>query len=293
MVEGHAMPKKQVLGRGLDALIPDVETTDLGPTSFFYCDIEAIRPNPYQPRRTFTQEELQGLADSIKEKGVIQPLVVRADTSGYLLIVGERRWRSARMAGLKQVPVVVKDVSEAEMLELALVENVQREDLNPLEKAEAYYRLMTEFGLTQQQVARRLGHDRSTVANFLRLRNLPNDIQADIVNHTLTMGHARALLGAETPIQQKAAWRRIVSRNLSVRAAEALVTQFKSKKTKGLKSKPASSENVYFQSMADDLGRHLGTKVRIVRRGKRGRLEIDFYGHDDLDRLVTRLKASS
>jgi ParB family chromosome partitioning protein len=293
MVEGHAMPKKQVLGRGLDALIPDVETTDLEPTSFFYCDIEAIRPNPYQPRRTFTQEELQGLADSIKEKGVIQPLVVRADTSGYLLIVGERRWRSARMAGLKQVPVVVKEVSEAEMLELALVENIQREDLNPLEKAEAYYRLMTEFGLTQQQVARRLGHDRSTVANFLRLRNLPNDIQADIVNHTLTMGHARALLGAETPIQQKAAWRRIVSKNLSVRAAEALVMQFKSKKAKGSKPRPASSENVYFQSMADDLARHLGTKVRIVRRGKRGRLEIDFYGHDDLDRLVTRLKAPS
>jgi ParB family chromosome partitioning protein len=287
------MPKKQVLGRGLDALIPDVETADLEPTSFFYCDIDAIRPNPYQPRRTFTEEELRGLADSIKEKGVIQPLVVRADAAGHVLIVGERRWRSARMAGLKQVPVVVKDASEAEMLEFALVENIQREDLNPLEKAEAYYRLMTEFGLTQQEVARRVGQDRSTVANFLRLRNLPKQIQADIVNHTLTMGHARALMGAETPTQQKAVWRRIVSKNLSVRAAEALIKKLKPSKGKASKRKPVSSENVYFQSMADDLARHLGTKVRIVHRGKRGRLEIDFYGNDDLDRLVTRLKASS
>jgi ParB family chromosome partitioning protein len=197
------------------------------------------------------------------------------------------------MAGLKQVPVVVKNASEAEMLEFALVENIQREDLNPLEKAEAYYRLMTEFGLTQQEVARRVGQDRSTVANFLRLRNLPKQIQADIVNHTLTMGHARALIGAETPTQQKAAWRRIVSKNLSVRAAEALIKKLKPSKGKASKRKPVSSENVYFQSMADDLARHLGTKVRIVRRGKRGRLEIDFYGNDDLDRLVTRLKASS
>jgi ParB family chromosome partitioning protein len=293
MVGGRGMPKKQVLGRGLDALIPDVETADLESTPFFYCDIDAIRPNPYQPRRTFAEEELKSLADSIREKGVIQPLVVRADASGHVLIVGERRWRSARMAGLRQVPVVIKDVSEAEMLELALVENIQREDLNPLEKAEAYQRLMTEFGLTQQEVATRVGQDRSTVANFLRLRNLPKEIQADIVNQTLTMGHARALMGAETPIQQKAAWRRIVSRNLSVRAAEALIKKLKPSKDKASKRRPASSDDVYFQSIADDLARHLGTKVRIVRRGKRGRLEIDFYGNDDLDRLVARLRAPS
>jgi ParB family chromosome partitioning protein len=162
-----------------------------------------------------------------------------------------------------------------------------------LEKAEAYHRLMTEFGLTQQEVARRVGQDRSTVANFLRLRHLPKEIQADIVNHTLTMGHARALMGAETPTQQKAAWRRIVSKNLSVRAAEALIKKLKPSKDKGLKRKTTSSEDVYYQSMAEDLGRHLGTKVRIVRQGKQGRLEIDFYGNDDLDRLVTRLKTSS
>ena len=287
------MPKRQVLGRGLDALIPDVETSDLDPTSFFQCDIDAIRPNPYQPRRTFAKDELRSLADSIKEKGVIQALVVRPAATGYELIVGERRWRSARMAGLKQVPVVVKDVSTEEMLELALVENIQREDLNPLEKAEAYYQLMKEFGLTQEKVAKRVGQDRSTVANFLRIRNLPKQIQEDIVNSTLTMGHARALMGAETPAQQKTAWRRIVSGDLSVRAAEALVKKLKADKGKASKSKAVSSADLHLQGVADDLTRRLGTKVRIVRHGKRGRLEIEFYGNDDLDRLITRLKTSS
>jgi len=287
------MPKRQVLGRGLDALIPGVDTSDLGPTSFFYCDIDAIRPNPYQPRRTFAKNELRSLADSIKEKGIIQALVVRPVSTGYELIVGERRWRSAQLAGLKQVPVVVKDVSTAEMLELALVENIQREDLNPLEKAEAYYSLMKEFDLTQEKVAKRVGQDRSTVANFLRLRHLPKEIQTDIVNNTLTMGHARALMGAETPAQQKAVWRRIISKDLTVRATEALVKKLKGHKGKTTKSRPASSENVYLHKVADDLTRHLGTKVRIVRRGKRGRVEIEFYGNDDLDRLIVRLKATS
>jgi ParB family chromosome partitioning protein len=287
------MPKRQVLGRGLDALIPGVDTSDLGSTAFFYCNIEAIRPNPYQPRRTFAEGELRNLADSIKEKGIIQPLVVRPASTGYELIVGERRWRSARLAGLLQVPVVVKDVSTAEMLELALVENVQREDLNPLEKAEAYHSLMKEFGLTQEQVAERVGQDRSTVANFLRLRHLPKEIQADVVNNKLTMGHARALMGAETPAQQKAVWRRIISNDLTVRATEALVKKLKGQKGKISKSKPASSEDVYLQKVADDLTRHLGTKVEIVRRGKRGKVEIEFYGNDDLDRLVARLKAMS
>ncbi|NVM23490.1 MAG: ParB/RepB/Spo0J family partition protein [Desulfobacterales bacterium] len=286
------MPKKRALGRGLDALIADVERTDLEPRAFFYCDIDAIQPNPYQPRQDFTEQELKSLANSIKDKGVIQPLVVRTASAGYELIVGERRWRSARMAGLKQVPVVVKDVSAAEMLEIALVENIHREDLNPLEKAEAYYRLMKEFSLNQEKVAKRVGQDRSTVANFLRLRNLPKPIQADVVNNTLSMGHARALLGVDNPAQQKIAWRRVVSEDLSVRAAEALIKKLKEGKSKVSKPKPASSEYVYLESMADDLSRHLGTKVRIARRGKKGRLEIEFYGNDDLERLVARLKAS-
>ncbi len=285
------MPKKQALGRGLDALIPDVETSDLEPRSFFYCHIDSIRPNPYQPRRGFPEQELGDLSDSIKEKGIIQPLVVRTVPTGYELIVGERRWRAAREAKLKQVPVIVKDVTEAEMVEMALVENIQRQDLNPLEKAEAYYRLIKEFGLTQEEVAKRVGQDRSTVANFLRLRNLPQPMQTDIVNNTLTMGHARALLGAETPAQQKEAWRRIVSGNLSVRAAEALVKRLKDRKLRTSTVKDRSSEDVYIESLADDLTRHLGTRVRIIRRGGRGKLEIEFYGNEDLERLIAQLKA--
>jgi len=287
------MPKKQVLGRGLDVLIPGVEASDLGSSDFFYCDVDAIRPNPYQPRRVFAEEELKNLADSIRSSGILQPLMVRPASSGYELIVGERRWRSARLAGLKKVPVVVKDVSAAEMLELALVENIQREDLNPMEKAEAYHRLMAEFGLTQEKAAKRLGQDRSTVANFLRLRGLPKEIQDDIVSNTLTMGHARALLGAETKSQQKTAWRQIVTKQLSVRAAEALVKRLKTKEGKTKQSKHASSEDIYFQSLADDLTRLLGAKVRIVRTGRAGKLEIEFYGNDDLGRLVDRLKASA
>jgi ParB family chromosome partitioning protein len=291
MVGGHGMPKKRALGRGLDALIPDVEISDLEPRSFFYCDIGSIRPNPYQPRRRFSEQELRDLSDSIKEKGIIQPLIVRTVPTGYELIVGERRWRAARAAKLKQVPVVVKDVTGAEMVELALVENIQRQDLNPLEKAEGYYRLMNEFGLTQEEMAKRVGQDRSTVANFLRLRNLPEPIQQDIANNAISMGHARALLGAETPAQQKEAWRRIVSGNLSVRAAEALIKKLKDRKPATASVKTRSSEDVYIESLADDLTQHLGTKVRIMKRGKRGKLEIEFYGNEDLERLIARLKA--
>ncbi|MBW1858800.1 MAG: ParB/RepB/Spo0J family partition protein [Deltaproteobacteria bacterium] len=247
------MPKKKVLGRGLDALIPDVNKSELGPESFFYCDLDAIRPNPYQPRRHFSDQELTGLSDSIKEKGIIQPLVVRTVPTGYELIVGERRWRAARLAGIKQVPVVVKEAAGAEMVETALVENIQRQDLNPLEKADAYYRLIKEFDLTQKEVAKRVGQNRSTVANFLRLLNLPKPIKTDIMNNTLSMGHAMALLGAENPAQQKMAWRRIISENLSVRAAEALIKRLKDRKPKASRSKEQTSEAIYMESLADDL----------------------------------------
>lgn len=286
------MPKKQVLGRGLDALIPDMEASELEPEPFFYCDIDSIRPNPYQPRRRFSDQDLKGLSSSIKEKGIIQPLVVRAVSTGYELIVGERRWRAARLAGVKQVPVVVRNISGAEMVETALVENIQREDLNPLEKADAYYRLIKEFGLTQREVAKRVGQERSTVANFLRLRKLPKPIQADIINNTLSMGHARALLGAETPAQQKEAWHRIVSGNLSVRAAEALVKKLKGRKLRATRAKARTSEDVYIESLADDLSRYFGTRVRIVRRGDRGKVEIGFHSNKDLERLIARLKTS-
>jgi len=186
--------------------------------------------------------------------------------------------------------VVVKEAAGAEMVETALIENIQRQDLNPLEKADAYYGLIKEFGLTQKEVAKRVGQDRSTVANFLRLRNLPKPIQNDIINNTLSMGHARALLGVENQAQQKKIWRRIVSDNLSVRATEALIRRLKDRKPKTVGPKERTSESVYMESLADDLTRHLGSRVQITWRGKRGKLEIEFYSNEDLDRLITRLK---
>lgn len=285
------MPKKKALGRGLDALIPDIGPQDLETGTLFYCSVDSIRPNRYQPRLRVERKELENLAGSIRAKGVIQPLVVRPVSSGYELIVGERRWRAAKLAGLERVPAIVKDASGAELLEMALIENVQREDLNPLEKANAYHRLMKEFGLTQQDVAERVGQDRSTVANFLRLRNLPKPIQADIISGTISMGHARAILGAETATLQKKAWRKIVSENLSVRAAEALVKRLR-KKPKRPKAASKTSEDLYFESLADDLTRHLGTKVRILRGEKLGKLEIEFYSNADLEHLIARLKTS-
>jgi ParB family chromosome partitioning protein len=210
---GSKKTRKKALGRGLDALIPDIEGFETGSQEYFQCDMEQIRPNRYQPRRRFAEDDLEELARSIVEQGIIQPLLVRKDHDGYELVTGERRLRAAKIAGLNQVPVIVKSLTDAELLEMSIVENVQREDLNPLEEAEAYHRLITEFDLTQEQAAKRVGKSRPTVANALRLRQLPEPIKASIIDGTLSSGHARALLGAETSAQQNAAWKAILSRD--------------------------------------------------------------------------------
>ena len=281
--------KKIVLGRGLDSLLPDIEYVESVSKEYFQCDIELIRPNRYQPRMQFSEDELEGMARSIKKQGIIQPLLVRKDDNGYELIIGERRLRAAKKAGLDQVPVIVKTITDTDLLEMSIVENVQREDLNPMEEAEAYYQLIVKFDLTQDQVATRVGKSRSAVANFLRLRQLPEQIKADIINGTLSMGHARALLGASNSAQQNAAWRAIVSKGLSVRETERLINRLKSEKKKPKKSS-TGSEQRYLLSLAEDLSRRFGTKVQIKRHGKKGRVEITFYNNDDLDRVLTLLK---
>ena len=187
-----------------------------------------IQPNRFQPRSHFAPEELEQLSESIRSQGIIQPLVVRRADVGYELVAGERRLRAARMAGLRNVPVVVKEVTDAEMLEMSFVENIQRENLNPMEESEAYHRLIGEFGLTQEKAAARVGKSRSAVANFLRLRQLPEPIKASIIDGKLSMGHARALLGADSAAQQNAAWREIIKKGLSVRQTEALVKRLRS-----------------------------------------------------------------
>lgn len=281
--------KKIALGRGLNALLPDIELIEDRSKEYFQCHIELIRPNRYQPRLRFSEGELEGMARSIKEHGIIQPLLVRKDDNGYELVTGERRLRAAKKAGLSQVPVIVKTITDTDLLEMSIVENVQREDLNPMEEAEAYYQLITKFDLIQDQVAARVGKSRSAVANFLRLRQLSEQIKASIRDGTLSMGHARALLGASNSAQQNAAWRAVVSKGLSVRETESLIKSLKAEKKKSKKSS-TSSEQRYLLSLADELSRRFGTKVQIKRRGQKGTVEITFYNNDDLDRVLRLLK---
>jgi ParB family chromosome partitioning protein len=285
---GHKKTRKLALGRGLDALLPGIEPAEGMAKEYFSCDIGMIRPNRYQPRLQFSDDELEDMARSIRQQGIIQPLLVRKDDTGYELITGERRLRAAKKAGLTQVPVLVKTITDTDMLEMSIVENVQRADLNPIEEAEAYYRLITEFGLTQDQASERVGKSRSAVANFLRLRQLPGQIKASIMDGILSMGHARALLGAASNAQQNAIWRAVISKGLSVRETERLVKRLKAAKEKP-KKPPLSSDQSYFTDVAEDLSRRFGTKVRINRRGQKGSVEIEFYGDDDLDRLLILL----
>ncbi|WP_373498210.1 ParB/RepB/Spo0J family partition protein [Desulfococcus sp.] len=279
--------KKMALGKGLGALIPHVEPRAVTPSDgkYFKCDVRRIHPNRYQPRRRFSEEELSELSRSITEQGVIQPLVVRENGDGYELIAGERRLRAAKMAGLTQVPVVVKTLAPSGLLEMSLVENIQRENLNPIEESDAYHQLLTEFGLSQEQVALRVGKSRPAVANFLRLRLLPEEIRASLAEGRFSMGHAKAVLGLPTHAKQLEVFRLVVSKDLSVRETEVFVNRLK-EAGKDPEAPEPSSEEVYFAGVAEDLSRRLGTKVQIQRRGKRGRVMIEFYDDDDLDRLL-------
>src|SRR5690606_19303046 len=250
-----------------------------------------IEPNPYQPRRHFDPESLAELAASIKEHGVLQPLLVRRKGSGYQLIAGERRWRAAQQAGLRTVPVVVKELDDRTIMEIALVENLQREDLNPIEEAEAYQRLITEFNLTQEEVAKAVGKSRSAVANTLRLLNLPEAVQKLVTNGQLTMGHARALLSLEQPEQQLYLSEKIIKEHLTVRETEELVRQAllsgvsRETSTGEKKRQPVRQRlDPNLQAIVEDMTRLFGTKVRIKSSGERGKIEIEFYSQEELAR---------
>lgn len=281
--------KKMALGKGLGALIPEVESGTKESKDYFLCDIDLIRPNRFQPRMNFSEEDLQDLSDSIKAQGILQPLLVRKDADGYELIAGERRLRAAKRARLSQVPVVLKRVDDEKMLEMAIVENIQRENLNPIEEAEAYHQLITQLNLTQDQASARVGKSRSAVANFLRLRQLPEQIKDSITDGSLSMGHARAILGAEATSQQLAAWRAVVGKGLSVRQTESLIRRLKSEK-KSPRVSRNRTEEIYLSGLADELSRQFGTKIMIKKMGQKGKVEIEFYSNDDLDQLINRLK---
>jgi ParB family chromosome partitioning protein len=285
---------KSVLGRGVGALLPEDNLEEVD--RFFMCDIEKISANPNQPRSHFDVEKLQQLADSIREKGVIQPLLVtRGGDNRYVLIAGERRLRAAKLAGREEVPVVVMDEGgDRESLELALIENIQRHDLNPIEEAMAYARLMEEFQLTQEEVAKKVGRQRSTITNVLRLLQLPETVRNDVVQGTISEGHARVLLRIkDQPERLREVRDRIVGEGLSVRAAERLCS-IQSQVSRGqdvedLTPQVEELPKSYCVALINQLTNQLHTKVRIVQQGKRGRLEIEYYSSDDLDRLVSLL----
>ncbi len=287
--------QRSALGKGLNALLPasggQEPGVEDGDRPYFLCQIEAIAPNPHQPRKNMDDEALQQLAASIKEKGVLLPLVVsRIDDDAYEIIAGERRWRAAQLAGLTEVPVLVKDVSPLDRLELALIENIQRQDLNPLEEAEAYKRLVQEFGLTQEEVAKRVGKERSTVANMLRILQLPDYAKEDLTAGKISMGHARALLSLEDEEAARELRNEIVEKGMTVRQAEAWAK--KRKKARKLsqarngKKRASLLPDSYCRAMTNDLTRYLGTKSRIIQSGARGKLEIEYYSADDLERLL-------
>ena len=289
--------RRPALGKGLSALIPDVpEPPRQGAIEI---DIDLLAPSDHQPRLILDDARLGELAESIRANGIIQPILVRRTGGTYRIIAGERRWRAAQRAGLLKVPVVIRDVpegSERQLLELALVENLQREDLNPVDEALAYQRLVDEFGLTQDQVAAAVGKDRTSVANYLRLLRLPQEVRGDLASGALSMGHARALLALPDAAAQRQAAREVISRSLSVRDTEALVKKLTTPPASRRAGNALSPTDVHTRAAEDRMRFALGTKVRIVRRnGSRtgsdlgGTIEIDFGSEAELNRLYDHL----
>ncbi|HWK11588.1 MAG TPA: ParB/RepB/Spo0J family partition protein [Vicinamibacterales bacterium] len=276
--------KRPALGRGLSALIPE-SPAPAPQERALDVDTDLLRPNKFQPRTEMNDERIDELARSIKAQGIIQPIVVRRVDGGYEIVAGERRWRAAQRAGLLKVPVVVRDIPEDRLLAVALIENIQRQDLNPIEEAHAYRRLSDDFHLTQEQIADAVGKDRSSIANIVRLLRLPQEVRTNVASGALSMGHARALLaiGDEQALLTLA--REIAARNLSVRETEALIRKAQTPAP----PKEAAQADVHTRAAEEKLRLALGTRVRIARRGKGGRVEIEFANEDELQRLYELL----
>jgi len=291
--------QRKALGKGLSALLP-VRTTQgsaavavpaVAPSARpLSLSIEAIRPNPMQPRNVFQPDRLEELAASIRAHGIIQPLIVRQTASGYQIVAGERRWRAARIAGLAEVPVVVQDVAERQMLEIALIENLQREDLNPIETAHAYERLARDMGLSQEEIAKRTGKDRASIANTLRLLKLPVEVQLLLAEHRLSMGHAKAILGLSSAEEQTKLANKAAAQGLSVRQVEALVQDEMGRGQSERSPRREAAEDPNIRAAAEHLEQALGTRVRlVVLSDQRGRFEIEYYSAQERDRIYNYL----
>jgi ParB family chromosome partitioning protein len=287
--------KRQALGRGLSALIPDGPAEPVVPVALpavargvpLEVDLDRLVPNPRQPRVYIDQAPLEELAQSIRVNGIIQPILVRKAGDRYEIIAGERRWRAAQIAGLLRAPVIVREIADEQVLQVALIENIQREDLNPIDEAAAYRRLLDECAMTQEVLADAVGKDRASIANHLRLLRLPAEVQRQVSGGQLSMGQARALVALENPATLKQAAADVVARGLSVRETEALVRR--------LQSPPAARvepvKDVHTREAEEVMRLALGTRVRIVRKGKGGKLEIDFVSEDELNRIYDHLTA--
>ncbi|HHX87112.1 MAG TPA: ParB/RepB/Spo0J family partition protein [Firmicutes bacterium] len=281
------MTERRRLGRGLGALIP--ETIDSGAT-LREINISQIKANPNQPRTRFDQEKLNELADSIREHGVVQPIIVSPGKEGYVLVAGERRFRAAQIAGLQTIPALTKELDSGTMLQIALIENLQREDLNPVEQARAYQQLIDKFKFTQEELARRLGKSRPAIANTIRLLSLPDNIKQSLINGELSEGQARPLLRMPDPEAQAGLARRIVQEKLSAREVERLVSASRQTSRRSPpKTKPLRREYTqepFWEELREKLQHYLGTKVKISLRSKGGAIEIEFYDPEDLERLL-------
>ena len=277
---------RKALGKGINALIPDFEKGVPEAETSLATDllIDEISPNHLQPRNYFDDKKLNDLMTSIKEHGVLQPVVVQKVDSGFELIVGERRWRASKKLGLKKIPAVIREVNDTQSLEIAIIENIHRQDLNPIEEAEAYARLSNEFALTQEMVAEKVGKSRAAVANILRLLKLSRNIKEDLISEKISMGHARALLGLEESKQMETLRNEIVKQDLTVRQTESRVNKLK----KGVLDKPITqkaNKDIFTKDLEKDLARRLGTKVNILPKKNGGKLIVTYYSDDDLERI--------
>lgn len=278
--------KRPALGRGLSALIPEAPLAPTTPDRGFDVDIDLLRPNPFQPRVHVDEGRIEELARSIRSHGIIQPIVVRRSAgNSYEIVAGERRWRASQRAGLLKVPVVVREIPDDKLLAAALIENIQREDLNPIEEAQAYRRLADDLHLTQEQIAEAVGKDRSSIANYVRLLRLPTEVRENLAAGSISMGHARALLALPDEAAQLRVSREVVAKNLSVRETEALVA----KGDQPSSTRVEQPKDVHTRAAEDRLRFALGTKTRIVRKGRGGRIEIDFTNENELQRIFEYL----
>ncbi len=289
--------KKKGLGRGLNVLVGESYSEPEDKTiqedgNIIEIDINLIEPNKNQPRKVFNEENLRELAESITNYGIIEPIIVKKENDTYMIIAGERRWRAARIAGLDKVPIILKEYTPLEILEISLIENIQREDLNPIEEAETYHRLIEEFGLTQEEIAQKVGRNRSTVSNSIRLLNLDKRVQNFVIEDKISNGHARTLLTFENKDLQFEIAEKIIEENLSVRQTEELVKKLNdSKKISSPITKEKSAVDLAYKEVEKQFSQILGTKVQILNGKKKGKIEIEYYSPDDLERLLELIKS--